>query len=146
MIIKKLIVTLLVLIFISIEIKCQETYVKNDRNVKIKIPNEWINKLMNYNFSTINTSLIKEFKSFIEPSLINSNNSDWNEEYGGVLNPMFVNLCNDTTTELICLIGWNERKPILTVFKKINNNWYLLYYEPYWDFGVYNEVYVINNY
>lgn len=102
---------------------------KND-NVKIKIPSEWIEKIRNYNYSGNNKELISEFESFIKPdTLVNPHAEHVNKDYGRVLNEVFVDLDGQPGDELAGLIGWDVTSPYLTVFKKEQGNWYLIYME-----------------
>lgn len=116
-----------------------------DRNVKIKVPTEWIEKLRNYDFKQNNKVLLEDFEGFIAPdSLVGS--KEYSHLEGGILNPMFVDLDSDSEQELIGLFGWNENEPTLAVFKKMNESWYLLYTEPFYMFYKSPELQVANNF
>ncbi len=107
-----------------------------DRNVKIKVPIAWVDEVRNYDFKQNNTTLIKAFESFIHPdSLVGSD--AYSHEEGGIFNPFFVDLDGDQKAELIALFGWSESYPTLAVFKQIDHDWFLLYFEPFYMF--YNE-------
>ena len=116
-----------------------------DRQLKIKVPTEWINQLRYLDFDQNNIELIKQFESFIAPDSLAGSKAFVHDE-GGILNPMFVNLDKDTSTELIGLFGWSEEEPTLAVFKMIDTNWYLLYLEPFYMFYNSPELLVANNY
>lgn len=117
----------------------------SDRNVKIKVPTEWINKLRNYDYKQDNLTLLTQFESFIIPDSLAGSNA-FSQEGGGILNPMFVNLDNDANDELIGLFGWSEEEPTLAVFKMIGKDWYLLYLEPFYMFYNAPELQVANNF
>lgn len=57
---------------------------------------------------------------------------------------MFVNLDSDPLEEMIGLFGWSENDPTLAVFKKIDDSWYLIYYEPFYMFYNSPELQVAN--
>lgn len=116
-----------------------------DRNVKIKIPTEWIGKLRNYDYKENNLTLLIQFESFIKPDSL-AGSKAFSREDGSILNPMFVNLDSDMNDELIGLFGWNEEEPILAVFKMIGKDWYLLYHEPFYMFYNSPELQVVNNF
>lgn len=115
------------------------------KNVKIKIPTEWITKLRNFDYKQSNFELLKSFEHFISPNYMVGSN-EFSPEKGGILNPMFVNLDSDPNDELIGLFGWSEEEPTLAVFKKIDNDWFLLYLEPFYMFYTPPELHVANNY
>ncbi len=117
-----------------------------DKNVKIKVPKEWIDKLRKYDYKEKNNVLLlNQFERFIKPdSLVGL--KEYPHENGGILNPIFVNLDNDPNEELIGLFGWSENYPTLAVFKFIDNSWYLLYLEPFYMFYNEPELQVVNNF
>ncbi|GHT80711.1 hypothetical protein FACS1894130_12260 [Spirochaetia bacterium] len=65
---------------------------------------------------------------------------------GWYINPIIVNIDEDQNQEILALYGATERTPILLVFKQIENNWYLLYYEPFYIKYDNPELCVANNY
>lgn len=137
--------TLILIFFLLIcgEVFSQTIY--SDRNVKIKVPTEWIDKLRFYDYKQDNSTIIQQFESFISPDSLVGSKAFPNIGLS-ILNPMFVNLDNDANHELIGLFGWSEEEPTLAVFKMIGNDWYLIYFEPFYMFYTSSELQVANNY
>src|SRR4051812_4717921 len=84
-----------------------------DYHMDIIIPNEWIEKLRNYNHKQNNALLLSEFDSFIKPDsiFIPYYEKDLDKKQPGILNPLFVNLDNDENEELVITLGWDENYP-----------------------------------
>lgn len=142
---------LFILIFLF-SIFCRSHAQKNfgthkDYNVKIKIPSTWIEKIRRYNYTSNREILIREFERFIKPdSMVNPHAEHNAEDYGRVLNPMFVDLDGEPGEELICLLGWDVTCPYLSVFKKLQDGWYLLYLESFDMFYSDPDFYVASSY
>jgi hypothetical protein len=105
--------------------------IQEQETKKIKIPNEWIKKLTTYDYKSNNSQLIKDFEIFIKPDTLVLPHYKNQKEDNGILNPITVNLDNDEQDEIIALIGWTEYDPMLTVFKKIDENWYLIFTQTF---------------
>jgi hypothetical protein len=117
----------------------------SDRNEKIKIPTEWIENLHHFNYTQSNTSLLKDFESFIFPDTL-TGSKGYSHDHGGLLNPMFIDLDHDQSEELIGLFGWSENDPMMAVFKLVDTTWYLIYTEPFDMFYTSPELQVVNNF
>ncbi|MFC0519001.1 hypothetical protein ACFFGT_32605 [Mucilaginibacter angelicae] len=116
-------------------------------NVRIKVPSYWIEKIRRFDYSRNTKGLLHEFESFIKPdTLINQGGHHIDPDYGRVLNPLFVNLDGEPGEELICLLAWDIGSPYLGVFKQIEGQWYLLYFEDIWMFNEGTELSVANNF
>jgi hypothetical protein len=117
-------------------------------DVKIEIPDEWIEKIRHYDFKQNNATLIRELESYLKPDslFIPDYNRDINKKEAGILNPMFTSLDGESTDELVCLIGWDKSYPSMAVFKQIQDTWYLLYLEDFYMFYSQPELYVSNNF
>lgn len=125
----------------------RDTKNPDNYNVRIKIPDAWIEKVRRFNYSRNTQPIIREFESFIKPDTIHNPHSQHIDEgYGRVLNPMFIDLDGIPGEEMICLIGWDVSSPYLGVFKQINSQWYLLYLENIWVFNAGTELSVANNF
>lgn len=114
-------------------------------NMKIKIPTGWIEKLAQYDYKHNKEGLLQQFEGYIKPYTLDRSASldypgDW------VLNPMFVNLDNDSENEIIGLFGWSQEHPALAVFKKIGQSWFLIYLEPFFMKYQPPELQVANNF
>jgi hypothetical protein len=116
----------------------------NETDLKIKIPTKWIEKLRKYDYKENNVALLKEFEEFIKPNILTNNHGK--DKLQARLNPMFVDLDNDAEEELILLMGWTNYEPTLTVFKKINCSWYLIFMEDFMEFYDEPELQISNNY
>ncbi len=130
----RILFAIIFLIFISFfQSKAQSDTNVKDRNVIIKVADEWVSKIRNYNTENGNEELIKEFEKYIYPDTLNGSIS-FDHEGGGFLTYQLINLDDDTAKELLCLIGWSESYPTMAVLKNVNNTWYLLYTEPFYMF------------
>ena len=118
---------------------------RSERNVKINVPSEWINKLRNYDYKQDNLTILMQFESFIIPDTL-AGSKAFPHIGGGILNPMFVNLDNDENEEVIGLFGWSEEEPTLAVFKMIGKDWFLIYLESFYMFYNSPELQVANNF
>ncbi len=101
-----------------------------NNNLKIKIPTEWIEKIRYYNTKQNKEALLTDFERFIKPLTL------YKTEYKPIvgqelINPLFANLDSEPGDELICLLGWDFENPSVAVFKKIGENWFLLYMQHY---------------
>jgi len=125
----------------------RDTSDHNNYNVRIKVSNDWIEKVRQFDYSRNTKGLLHEFESFIKPdTLIKPEGYHVDRDYGRVLNPMFVNLDGEPGEELICLLAWDVGSPYLGLFKQINGQWYLLYLEDVWMFNTGTELSVANNF
>ena len=116
-------------------------------NVRIKVPNEWIEKIRRFDYSRNTKGLLHEFENFIKPdTLINQGGHHVDPDYGRVIDPIFVNLDGEPGEELICLLAWDIGSPYLGVFKQIKGQWYLLYLEDISMFNEGTELSVANNF
>jgi len=114
---------------------------KESEDLKIKIPTKWIEKLRKFDYTEKNIiALSKEFEEFIKPKMLEYDTFDI-----PIFNPVFVDLDGDSEEELLLLMG-TEYTPILTVFKKINRNWYLIFVEHFMEFYIAPELQIANNY
>ena len=119
-----------------------ETYAKN---VQILIPNSWIEKLCDIHNSDNKTELVKEFAEIIYPIHLNELNHDpENDDWS--INPILADIDSDLEYEILATIKKHNNYPVLLVFKKIDNNWYLLYLEPFYVHYNEPELYIANNY
>lgn len=120
--------------------------------VRIKIPSDWVERVKKYDYKQNNSSLLLDFDSYIKPLTLDTASSHkWgnlgtSKSRGGFLNPMFVDLDDEYSQELICLMGWDEDMPSIGVFKKIKGSWYLLYLEPFYMWYDMPEMYVANTF
>nr|WP_294944556.1 hypothetical protein [uncultured Mucilaginibacter sp.] len=125
----------------------RDTSDHDNHNVRIKIANEWIEKIRRFDYSRNTKDLLQEFESFLKPGTIeNPHRKHIDEGYGRVLDPIFVDLDGEPGEELICLLGWDVGSPYLGVFKQIDSEWYLLYLEDIWMFNEGTELSVANNF
>ncbi|SDF22311.1 hypothetical protein SAMN05216464_114130 [Mucilaginibacter pineti] len=116
-------------------------------NVRIKVSNRWIEKIRRFDYSRNTKGLLHEFEGFIKPdTMINPGGHHIDEDYGRVLNPMFINLDGEPGEELICLLAWDVGSPYLGLFKQLKGQWYLLYLEDIWMFNEGTELSVANNF
>jgi len=116
-------------------------------NFKLKIPSEWIEKLRHYNYKQNNVKLLRELDSLIQPNKIFVPDEDEDLDTNRyILNPIFANLDGESANELVCLVGWDETYPSITVFKEIKGDWYLLYVEPFYMFYTMPELIIANNF
>ncbi len=118
--------------------------VKRQETKKILIPSDWINRLTSYDFKSNNSQIIKDFENFIKPDTLILPYYGNPRQDGGFLNSITVNLDNDEQNEIIALIGWSENDPMLTVFKKMGENWYLIFTQTFHDFYSSPELMVAN--
>jgi hypothetical protein len=99
-------------------------------NVNIKIPAAWVDKLRHLDYTTDNSSLLREFETFLTPDTpANPHSQHVDPDYGRVLNTLFVNLDGDAANEFIALLGRDITSPYLCVFKEKQGTWYLIYRE-----------------
>jgi hypothetical protein len=135
---------ILFLIYLN-NVNAQEVNIPKDYNVKIKIPDSWIEKLRHFDYTRNDTVQLTEFESFIKPdTLANPHWQHVDEGYGRVFCSMSINLDGDTTNELLCLMGWDITSPYLTLFKYEHGNWYLIYLEEIDTFYSSPTLYVAN--
>jgi len=103
----------------------------DDYSVRIKVPDEWIEKLHRFDYSRNTQPLLTEFETIIKPDTIHNPHAQHVDEgYGRVLNPIFTDLDGKPGEEVVCLLGWDYSCPDLCVFKKVDGSWYLIYLEP----------------
>lgn len=103
----------------------------DDFNVRIKVPDEWIEKLRRFDYSRNTKPIISEFEKIIKPDTIHKPHARHiDEDYGRMLNPIFADLDGEPGEELVCLLGWDYSFSDLCVFKRTDGNWYLIYMEP----------------
>ena len=76
-------------------------------------------------------TLIREFEKLISPDTLVLPYYGNPRQEDGILNPIITNLDNDEQEEIIALIGWTENYPMLTVFKQIDKQWYLIFIETF---------------
>jgi hypothetical protein len=114
--------------------------------VNIKIPTAWIEKLRGFDYSRNTKTILKEFEGFIKPDTLISNGAHTDTDYGRMVAPIFTDLDEDQGDELICLIGWGDYDPSLCVFKKKQNDWYLIYLEDVHTFYSAPAISIANNF
>jgi hypothetical protein len=130
------------------------TIVGDDNNVKIIMPIQWINKLFEFDNYNNPNNLANEFVDIIIPYNImderyttqldrfrDEENMPW------YITCMIVNIDEEYEPEIIALFGlpW-EIYQVLLVFKKLEEDWYLLYYEPFYMHYNPPELCIANNY
>ena len=131
--------------------QCSPPAKKQEKIVGIKVPTEWIERIRTYNKQDT-LLLLRQFEGFIAPDTLDGESE--NPHYTGVLNdrppgvirPTFINLDDDSTQELIGTFGYDSRDPTLAVFKLIDNSWYLLYHESFYDSYGDSELKVANSF
>ena len=100
-----------------------------------------------FTYKKPDTGLISEFAKLIKPdTLFNPHATHVDLDYGFIFNSVRVDLDGDGKDELLCLQGWNVYAPYLCVFKRANNDWYLIYMEEINTFYSSPTLYVANNY
>lgn len=113
----------------------------------LKIPSEWIEKLLHSNYTRKDSTLLYEFEHIVGSGLIN--NPHWQHvdpNYGRVFNAMSVDLDGDGNNEVIAFLGWDVDSPSLCVFKQDHGDWYLIYLEDVDTFYSSPTLYVANNF
>jgi hypothetical protein len=126
----------------------------DDYNVRIIMPIQWINKVFEFDYKDDSNSLAGEFADIITPSnLIDETNTTQHNLYQDedtmpwYINCMITNIDEEPEPEIIALFGLPmEVYQVLLVFKKIDKDWYLLYYEPFYMHYNKPELYIANNY
>ncbi|HVW98007.1 MAG TPA: hypothetical protein VHA56_18700 [Mucilaginibacter sp.] len=130
-------ITCLILFVIFFSSSCQrnskksndEAYPTIQKNWR-KIPDEWINKALKFNYQKVDTTLFVEFSRYIKPDTIAHLKTEHvDPNYGLIFNSILADLDGDQNSELICLQGWDVYTPNLCVFKQIDKAWYLIYKE-----------------
>ncbi len=116
-------------------------------NVKIKIPNDWIDRIYKYNNSDDNNDagdkILADFAHFIAPDTLTGSSGN---NIHGTFNPIFVNLDEEPGEELICLCSYiPETDMVMAVFKKTGTDWYLIYTEHFNTFYNQPDLYIANN-
>ena len=127
---------------------------KNDYNVKIVMPIQWINKVFEFDYNDDSNSLAGEFADIISSyNLIDEEETTQLDRFRDkdnipwYINYMIANLDEEPEPEIIAIFGLpTQVYQVLLVFKKINKNWYLLYYEPFYVHYDPPELYIANNY
>lgn len=143
---------LILLVFSLLIISCNHTGSQIKNRVTIdpswkKIPSNWIEKALRFNYKRTDTSLISEFARIIAPdTLYNPHAEHVDPDYGRVFNAVSVDLDSDQQNELLCLQGWGTENPYLCLFKQVDNNWYLIYKEEIDTFYGSPTLYIANNY
>ncbi|MFD0766992.1 hypothetical protein ACFQZI_19190 [Mucilaginibacter lutimaris] len=91
--------------------------------------------------------MLREFDGFLKPDslFIPDFDEKINKTASGFFSPLFADLDSDGTSELICLLAWDENYPSIAVIKKIGPTWYLLYLEDFYMFYSSPELYVGNS-
>lgn len=97
-------------------------------NIRVRIPDSWVEKVRTLDYWHPSTELIIELEKTVYPDSVFNYDSDMK----GFLNPMFVNLDEDADEEMIALYGWSESSPVMLVFDRYNDEWFLIYQEPYY--------------
>lgn len=110
-----------------------QTVAPPDFHKYIKIPTAWIEKAREVDIDSTD-QLVEELESYIRPDSIYLPSYLEHDHKGSYFKCKFVNLDDDPEPELVANIGWSISDPSFTVFKKIDNSWYLLYLEPYYIF------------
>jgi hypothetical protein len=121
-----------------------------DNNVKIIMPIEWINKIFEFDCN----NLANEFVDIIIPyNLMDEEYTKQleifqnEEKMPWYINCMIANIDEEHEPEIIALFGLPmEIYQVLLVFKKLDEDWYLLYYEPFYMHYSPPELYIANNY
>lgn len=103
----------------------------DDNSVDIEIPSGWMEKVRGFKYNRDTRALITDFDGFVRPviKLAHPEAVHVDEDYGRVLNSMFVDLDGEPGEEMISLIGWDITCPYLCVFKQYDGNWHLIYIE-----------------
>jgi len=111
---------------------------KESEDLGVKVPTKWIEKLRKFDYTEKSViALTKEFEAFTKLEI--------DTFAPPIFNPVFVDLDGDSEEELLLLMG-TKYTPILTVFKKINRNWYLIFLEHFMEFYIAPELQIANNY
>jgi len=127
---------------------------KNDYNVKIIMPIQWINKVFKFDYNNDSNSVANEFADIISAyNLIDEKITTRidifrvNDNIPWYINCMIENIDEEPEPEIIAIFGLpTQVYQALLVFKKIGKNWYLLYYEPFYMHYDRPELYIANNY
>lgn len=118
-----------------------------DHNVKILIPDKWINDLLRFNYTRNDSIQLHDFDSIVKPDgLTNPHAQHVDPGYGKVFNAMSVDLDSDGTNEIICILGWDVGYPTLCVFKQEEGDWFLIYKEDIETVNGSSPLYVANNF
>lgn len=93
----------------------------------VQIPDYWIKKLRTIkDFSKSRAAMVDSFYIFLYPEKKDTLLKKPSQTSSVVLNPLFVNLDESPTDELLMLIG-DSFSPLFVIVKQINHKWYLLY-------------------
>ena len=109
----------------------------------VKVPETWIRMVKNFDYKSSNTAIIEGFEAISPDSLFYPQYGN-QRELGGIFNPLIVNIDEDHTEEIIALIGWMMQYPQLAVFKKIEEEWFLIFAEPFHVHYSEPEVHIAN--
>lgn len=111
-----------------------------ENNVHVKVPDNWIKSVQNYDYKQDPKNILIEFTHFIYPDSI------FDKSFSGYINPVFINLDEDPEEELIGLFGRFIEEPTLAVFDKKGDEWFLIYNLPFMMFYREPELQIANNY
>ena len=146
---------LIFLLFFICNVNGQEISIENTdvNHVKIIIPTQWINNIFISDYNNDTNNLANEFVDVISPyklideEFMRSDIFRNTEQMPWYVNPIIVNIDEEPEPEIVALFGLPmEIYQVLLVFKKFENDWYLLYYEPFYMFYSPPELYIANNY
>jgi hypothetical protein len=148
----RILIALLLVFSFSTQAYCIEKNYTRFR-VKIKIPTTWIEQAKNYDYKKNCTSLLNELDTYLSPRKIDTSNSGmwgsyWNDCQSkcGYFMPLFADIDEEPGEEMICILGWEEDRPSMGVFKKIANTWYLLYLESFYMWYSMPDLHLFNTY
>ena len=118
----------------------------------VKVSTEWIEQVRRYDYKQANLALLKQFGQFIKPDTLACASESPHLVKGivepgptGELTPLFVNLDEEPGEELIGVLRYAGCRPMLFVFKLIDNSWYLLYHESIFVHNEEPELLVANS-
>jgi hypothetical protein len=89
-----------------------------------KIPSEIVNEIASYDYAHNSEDLVSACLSICYPD------SQMEKSDQAVLTPLVANIDGGAYPEVLALVGWEEEHTTLVVFKRIGDDWYLIFSHP----------------
>lgn len=133
-------------------LRCTSPAKTTPKTAGVQVPTEWVEKVRHYDYKKDNLSLLKDFEQFIEPDTLDGASESLHLGKGLVeprpassFTPLFVNLDEEPSEELIGVLRYARCKPMLFVVKMIGSSWYLLHHESIFVHNEEPELLVANS-
>ena len=131
-----------------------KTEIIDGYNTRIIMPAQWINDVCEFDYSNNSKDLAKEFVNIIAPyNLIEERFTtryevfQYEDAAQWYINCLIASIDEEPGPEITAILGMtDEVYQALLVFKKIESDWYLIYFEPFFMKYAPPVLFIANNY